>query len=253
MFVILMLFLVGFVVAQNNNSNNNENDSDKFPKNNTRHYCQGNTSGVCPDNVIPVCGWFNQEKIQCVIYPCAKTFGNECTACKDEKVSYWTNGECPDGRLNPTANEPECPQNCTCTGNVTKCPVEGGREMTISAGKSGNIIVQMKGVNMTTNVTLYKSDDGRFYGNFKDNETKEIKVLPDEAKERIEELEPNLGEEKIALDENALYQINAKKKARLFWIFSVNEKVNGQISSETGEVEIKTPWWGFLARDVKEE
>ena len=62
MFVILMLFLVGFVVAQNNNSNNNENDSDKFPKNNTRHYCQGNTSGVCPDNVIPVCGWFIQKK-----------------------------------------------------------------------------------------------------------------------------------------------------------------------------------------------
>ena len=54
----------------------------------------------------------------------------------------------------------ECPEECDCTGVAMKCALEGGgREMTVTAGNSGNIIVQVKGVNMSTNVTLYKSED----------------------------------------------------------------------------------------------
>ncbi|HLD06419.1 MAG TPA: hypothetical protein VJC16_02705 [Candidatus Nanoarchaeia archaeon] len=42
----------------------------------------------------PACGWFSED-IRCVRYPCAATYSNICHACSDEKVAYWTPGECP--------------------------------------------------------------------------------------------------------------------------------------------------------------
>jgi len=48
----------------------------------------------CTQNYDPVCGWFSED-IQCVQYPCASTYSNSCSACIDEKVDYWTEGECP--------------------------------------------------------------------------------------------------------------------------------------------------------------
>ena len=49
---------------------------------------------VCPEFYHQVCGWFNQN-INCIKYPCAKEFSNECFACADKNILYWTNGECP--------------------------------------------------------------------------------------------------------------------------------------------------------------
>ena len=51
---------------------------------------------ICTQIYQPVCGWFDPEKIQCIRYPCAVTFGNSCLACMDEKVLYYTEGECPE-------------------------------------------------------------------------------------------------------------------------------------------------------------
>ena len=58
--------------------------------------------------------------------------------------------------------------------------------MTVYAGNSGNVIVQVKNINMSTNVTLYKGENGKIYGVFKDNETKEIE-LPDKVMEKLRE------------------------------------------------------------------
>lgn len=49
----------------------------------------------CAEIYEPVCGWFDSAKIQCVRYPCADAYSNSCFACMDEKVLYWTVGECP--------------------------------------------------------------------------------------------------------------------------------------------------------------
>ncbi len=49
---------------------------------------------VCYQLYQPVCGWFNQS-VQCVTYPCAKTYTNDCYACQDQHVAYWTLGACP--------------------------------------------------------------------------------------------------------------------------------------------------------------
>lgn len=151
--------------------------------------------------------------------------------------------------------EGECPENCTCIGSVMRCSLEnGGREMTVTAGQSGNIIMQVKGVNMSTNVTLYKSEN-KVYGTFKNNETRTINFLPDQVQERIKErIRARLENQTIELDEDGVYQIQAQKRARLFFIFPVREKVMAQINSETGEViRVRNPWWGFLAKDEVEE
>jgi len=147
----------------------------------------------------------------------------------------------------------ECADDCICTGVVMKCSLEGGgREMTVYAGKSGNIIVQVKGVNMSTNVTLYHYNNS-IYGIFKGNETKEIKVMPDEAKERIRERVRARIEKygNITLNEDGYYEMQLQKRTRLFFLFPVREHVRAEVEAETGDVKVRNPWWGFLARDVK--
>ncbi|MBN2142432.1 hypothetical protein JW711_03810 [Candidatus Woesearchaeota archaeon] len=67
-----------------------EGESDKT-------YCRPEQRGediACTMEYNPVCGWFNED-IKCIKYPCAANYGNACGACSDEKVYYWTPGECP--------------------------------------------------------------------------------------------------------------------------------------------------------------
>ena len=146
-----------------------------------------------------------------------------------------------------------CPIGCTCSGSVMKCKINRGKEMTIRAGKSGNTIVQIKGINMSTKVELYK-DENKVYGVFKNNKTKEIKVLPDQVREKIKQkIKAKLQDEEIELNEAGVYKIQARKKAKLFFIFPVKEQVEMQMNSETGEmIRKRNSWWGFLARDIKE-
>jgi hypothetical protein len=74
----------------------------------TQGGCPGETDGklkandcteprtqACTKEYMPVCGWFGQD-IQCIRYPCAADYGNKCMACADEKIAYWTEGECPE-------------------------------------------------------------------------------------------------------------------------------------------------------------
>jgi len=147
----------------------------------------------------------------------------------------------------------ECPGNCTCTGSTTKCGLKGERTMTITAGKSGNTIIQVKGINASTKVELYKLE-GKLYGVFGDNETRRI-LTPEQVQEKIRERKQKTWEEhNITLNEEGYYRVQSKKKARLFLLIPVREKVRTQIDAETGEIiKIRNPWWGFLANDIKEE
>ncbi len=73
----------------NNNAGNSGGDAKK-------NYCTASQRGaeICTMEYAPVCGWFD-ESIRCVKYPCAQTYSNTCMACSEEKVAYWTAGECP--------------------------------------------------------------------------------------------------------------------------------------------------------------
>ncbi|MDD5012408.1 MAG: hypothetical protein PHQ66_02055 [Candidatus Nanoarchaeia archaeon] len=153
------------------------------------------------------------------------------------------------------ASAAECPNNCTCTGSATKCILEDGtREMTITAGKSGNIIIQVKGINASTSVTLYKSD-GKIYAVNKNNETVRVRLLPDQIKEKIRErLQKQLENESITFGEDNIYRYRGEKGAKLFSVFPVKVSVEAELNPETGRlVQIKNSWWAFLAKDDESE
>ena len=148
----------------------------------------------------------------------------------------------------------ECPMNCSCQGSVIQCQLQNGRQMTVSAGKSGNTIVQTKGQNISTITELY-TEEGKIYGQFK-GQTKVINLMPDQIKEKLKQKIPSeLSEElEIELDENGFYQVQTKKQARFLRMFKVRERVRVEFNPETGEMlQIKNSWWGSLAKDIKAE
>jgi hypothetical protein len=147
----------------------------------------------------------------------------------------------------------QCLDGCVCMGVVMRCELEGGRIMTIYA-RSGNIIIQVKETNMTTNVTLYKDENGTLYGVFRGTE-KKIRIMPDEVREKIKErIKAKQEQGEIELDENGNYKVKVMKKARLIWVIPVDESVDTEINSETGVfVKLDGRWWGWMANDVDEE
>jgi hypothetical protein len=64
--------------------------------NSIKNYCtpEQKKAQICPEYYSATCGWFNSS-IKCIKYPCAQTFSNSCFACADDKVEYYTIGECP--------------------------------------------------------------------------------------------------------------------------------------------------------------
>ncbi len=159
-------------------------------------------------------------------------------------------------RLKENADERQCPVNCKCSGSTIKCLINGTRELTIHAGESGNLIIQVKDISVSApaNVELYKEND-ILYAKLKNNETKIIRVLPDEVKEKIRaKIKAKLENESINLTEDGNYRIMAHKKARLFFLIPVNEEIGGDVDAETGVfVLVKKPWWGFMAKDEQGE
>jgi hypothetical protein len=49
---------------------------------------------ICTNSWIPACGWFGPP-MYCFAYPCAATFSNVCTACRNKDVKFVSYGYCP--------------------------------------------------------------------------------------------------------------------------------------------------------------
>ncbi len=151
-------------------------------------------------------------------------------------------------------NSSQIPANCTVDGRTLKCNINGSRTMVVFAGKSGNVIIQVKGVNASTQVQLYKDVNGTLYGVFNNNNTKLINVLPDEIRNLIlEKTNATISNEtNITLNSDGEYEYHADKEARFLGLFKVHEKVSWKVDAETGNLSNENaPWWGFLASDVK--
>lgn len=276
---------IGIVIADNNSDNETNDDKaeledgddekDEFCGTSTKAVCETNNdckTGGCSGQV---CQGINEESIitTCEALECYNNekYSMEC-GCFKEKCQWGNkNSEQDKKRIRNITKEEikevvreknrikfeertgvECPEDCKCTGVTVKCLLDdGGREMTIYS-KSGNIIVQVKNINATTQVTLYHYNKTT-YGIFKGNKTKEI-ILPDKVKEKVrEKIKTRIENQDITLDENGFYQVQGQKRARFFFLFSVREKVKLQLDAENGEVvKIRNPWWGFLAKDVEE-
>jgi len=141
----------------------------------------------------------------------------------------------------------ECPERCTCSGSTIKCQTNEGKEIVIRTGNSSKTIIKVKGVEIQTNAELYQSN-GKIYGVFR-NQTREIKVLPDQIREKIRE-RLNLQNEScnMTFDKDGNYEVQTKQRAKLFGFIKIQERLRVQVNSETGEIiKTKRPWWSFLS------
>lgn len=190
---------------------------------------------------------------------------SECRKIQTQNKEGETIRETIKKRIRANLSPENCPENCECAGSVTKCQNAEGRELTIRAGKSGNMIIQSKRVNASTQVSLYL-ENGKYYGEFENNRTREIKIMPDVAAQRAlerlrlrncnesESCRIELKEVKQGNQTRAAYEIHAQKQARFLGIFKTRMQVQAQIDAENGEViQTKKPWWAFLASEKDEE
>ncbi len=181
---------------------------------------------------------------------------NECVSEEDEVKEIVNMSFCK-GRVKQEIKfeertGQECADGCFCRGVVMTCDLEEGKTMTIYAGSGNIIVIQFGGVNVSTNVTLYKVNDS-IIGNFTRGEKRII--FPDEARERIKEKVKTRfeGDDNLTLNEDGFYEVEGEKRARLFWIFSVREHVRAEMNAENGDVKVRNPWWGFLANDREDD
>ena len=162
-------------------------------------------------------------------------------------------------------NESECIEGCKCVGAVMMCRTENGKEITITAGRSGKTItITINKTKVDTELEVQQETDDRNITKIKiktkDGKVKAI-IMPDKAAERaIERLklkfcneENNCTMELKEVDEGQrvriAYELNKEGKARLFWVIPMKMKVAAQIDAENGEVIlVKKPWWVFLAK-----
>ncbi len=287
-FLILLINFACTIEDANVNTGNNYNtkiqsqikESENDSKLGTEEFCGTSTYGACETDADclragcsdSVCQSVGEESVitTCEFKECynAEKYNARCV-CLENKCQWLVKkelkGELTQAQIGEIIRERnrlkvrtqiqagECPENCTCTGSVIKCEIEGGREMRVMAGESGNVVVISKDVNASTNVTLYHHN-GKIYGNFRNNETKEI-ILPDEAQSRLQEqLRTRAEVRNMTLDDEGIYRIKAYKRARLFWMISVQKRVEANVDAETGEIiRTRVPWWSFLAKDVMSE
>ncbi len=294
MFAMFAILLAGFALAVGNNSGSLSNSDDDEDDNNSlisannnsdddEGVCEGLTQAGCEANSLceydsedTECELIDDEdeneteiedEEECEAWECTKWSAcvdgiskRTCTKtifnCTEDNEKPKITRNCNEKeRIRVRGKLTECPSDCVCTGSTLKCTFENGtRVMTVYAGKSGNVIVQIQNINMSTNVTLYKNEEGKVYGVFRNNETKEIK-MPDEIREKLQNrTKTRLYNESINLTEEGYYEMDMNKRARLFWIVPVREHMEAQVNAETGEtIEIRNPWWGFLAKDTRED
>jgi hypothetical protein len=244
---------------KNNETEDNENDSSQDNQQN-----QNNPNKICCLRTITR-GNESYQKYNFIERKDCLTFENKT----NKQSQIVANSLCQERKMNKTETQEQrrerqtlkfenktgvdCPNDCICTGVVMKCVLEDGtREMNVYS-QSGNLIIQIKDTNMSTNVTLYKDENGTLYAHV-GGKNKQLKFLPDQIKDKIKEALKQSAEIKnITLDENAVYEVQVQKKSRLFFIFPVSEKSDVNIDSESGQVvKLRNPWWGFLAKDNKD-
>lgn len=172
--------------------------------------------------------------------------------------------ECKKNRGNMTftpwqkRNESECVVGCKCVGAVMSCPTETGKTMTITAGRSGNVIiitVDKTEVNTTLELEVENGTNNktRIRARMSDGRKAEVKIMPEtaslRARERLGELGFNITLKEVG--KKAVYDVEGEKEAKVLGMFKKRARVNAEIDAETGEVtKVKKPWWAFAATGI---
>ncbi len=131
------------------------------------------------------------------------------------------------------------------------------------------IIIQTKNISAKSKLNFSEEKQGnqtRLKAYLSNGKNALIKVMPDRAsKTALARLRLKVCNESnnctIELKEvgkgnktRAAYEIRVEKRAKILGIFKRKMKIRTQVDAENGEiVQIKRPWWNFLAKEIDEE
>jgi hypothetical protein len=267
--VFLLVFAVSFVMAETEAVC----DSDNLDLCLNETTCLDASGGwendsciACPQYAPPASNWCENgtvipavvDDIGCMGTPTCEEIEEEEEEeeNKTEKEKNQTNGfNMVKQRVLNYLGAEQCPASCTCTGSVIKCEVGGVRYMNVVT-RSGNIIIQTKSVNASTNVELIKKEDGIYANLTKEKKQIKMELMPDDAFEKAKGpakvSECNDSNCEVEFDEDGKYQIQIERHSKVLGIFKKKMTVNVEVDAENGDTKIKKPWWAFLAIESQE-
>ena len=160
-------------------------------------------------------------------------------------------------------NESECQEGCKCQGAVMMCRTENGKEITIEAGRSGNIItITIEKIGVETELEIESEVDEennstKIKVKMSNGQKKEIKQLPNNIRQRVREQvkicieDEDKCEMKLKeIRDELMYEVEGEKQSKLFNLFKKRMHIKTQVNAETGEImNVNKPWWAFLASE----
>lgn len=146
---------------------------------------------------------------------------------------------------------------------------EGGQQMQIQEKANNKIELKVGNSMAETSMKIMLEQDGemtKLKTTLSNGKNAEIKVMPDAASEKAlerlrlkvcsEENECSIELKEVGTGEQvkAVYEIKTQRQSKIFGLFKAKMQVQAQVDAETGEViQIKKPWWAFLASEPAEE
>lgn len=134
-------------------------------------------------------------------------------------------------------------------GNEKKIEIEIERE-------NGRRTVRVDGEDeLETELEIEQGEnDSELRAVLSNGERARLRLLPDEARERILERLKALNIENMTLEEitdrnvpKVVYNIKTNKQGKFLGVFKLAMKVEGRVDPETGEIlDINKPWWAIL-------
>ncbi len=143
-----------------------------------------------------------------------------------------------------------------------------GQKIQIQKQSENQIQLKVKNVTANTSLNITANETRnrtRFHVRLSNGRNAEIKIMPDTAsKKALERLRLKVCNESnnctLQLKEirqknqtRIAYEMQVEQQARIFGIFKTKMQVQAQVDAEDGEIiQIKRPWWSFLATKSEE-
>ncbi len=150
------------------------------------------------------------------------------------------------------------------SGNYTG---ENGQQIKIQQQLNNRISFEVGGINVNCSCNMTQEqiqNRTKLKVKLSNGRNAEIKIMPNTASETaLQRLRlKNCNEEQecsIELKEigsknqtKIAYEIRARKQSKVFGLFKTKMNIQAQVNAETGEIQIKKPWWAFLAIELEE-
>ena len=144
-----------------------------------------------------------------------------------------------------------------------------GNQIMIQRQENNRYNLEVEGVSARSNFSFTQErvqDGTKIYAELSNGRNAEIKIMPNVASETAlqrlrlktcnESLNCTLELKEVGLGNQTrmAYEIKTQRESRILGLFRSRMNVQAQVDSETGELlDVRKPWWSFLASEPMEE